>query len=489
LNSEINIVTTFHPQSNTVAYLKGWHNSLEFQGVNQFKYDQMNNDLTFHGPDYGLGIESILPTQVAKILSNRIYMFKAERANLSQSEIASHAHLKSDASNLAGVINYLRSSNETATTRYNEYITEIFPSIKQVTAPSIGENKAEIKIWTEDLDLEREDLAISLADSGTGVGQVLAIIFVIVTSKSPRTIIIDEPQSFLHPGAIRKLIEILKQHPQHQYILTTHSPTVITACNPQTILLVKKEGSESTIEPIDVTETTNQRYFLSEIGASLSDVFGADNILWVEGPTEEESFRLIVSGILKRPLMGTAILKVTSTGDFDGKHSDKVIDIYNRLSTGRGLIPPAIGFIFDREKRTQQQIDDLTRQSKGAVQYLSRRMYENYLLNPSAIAGLISGLENFREQPVTVEEIEQYLKNEFNKLSGNQEERLKIIDGAKVLDMMFNELSETRHNYEDYKVKYGVTLTEWLIKNSPEDLQEVAELLKTVLDKNKENPN
>jgi predicted ATPase len=45
---------------------------------------------------------------------------------------------------------------------------------------------------------------------------VLAILYVVMTSNHPQTIIIDEPQSFLHPGAVKKLIEVLKQYPQHQ---------------------------------------------------------------------------------------------------------------------------------------------------------------------------------------------------------------------------------------------------------------------------------
>jgi predicted ATP-dependent endonuclease of OLD family len=77
--------------------------------------------------------------------------------------------------------------------------------------------------------------------------QVLAILYVVLEEKEPRTIIIDEPQSFLHPGAIRKLFDILKgkDHAQHQYIVTTHSPTVITSASPATLLLVRKTEAEN----------------------------------------------------------------------------------------------------------------------------------------------------------------------------------------------------------------------------------------------------
>ena len=64
---------------------------------------------------------------------------------------------------------------------------------------------------------DREDLTVPLSEAGTGVGQVLSILTVVLEADHPTLILLDEPQSFLHPGAIRKLIEILKRYPRHQY--------------------------------------------------------------------------------------------------------------------------------------------------------------------------------------------------------------------------------------------------------------------------------
>jgi hypothetical protein len=55
-----------------------------------------------------------------------------------------------------------------------------------------------------------------------------------------------------------------------------------------------------------------------------------------------------------------------------------------RLSTGSALIPPAIAFVFDREGRSNKEIEDAER--LGGVHFLHRRAFENYLLNPDAIA-------------------------------------------------------------------------------------------------------
>ena len=438
-------------------------------------------------PTYGL--------QLARILRNRIYIFRAERLNISQSLFGTQTVLEPNASNLAEVLHNLQSSNPTRFRRFNQHVSTIFPEIKGITVPS-GPSNSEVRIlvWSIDPDTERSDLAIPLSESGTGIGQVLAILYVVLTTEYPRTIIIDEPQSFLNPGAVRKLIEILKQYSQHQFIITTHSPEVVSVVKPQTLFLLRKVEAETMIEQLDIAEAQNQRLLLSEVGARLSDVFGADNILWVEGATEEFCFPLIVEKVLQRPLLGTKIIGVTQTGDFEGKHSDLILQIYDRLTKGSGLIPPAIGFIFDREGRSKQDQDDLIRRSQGKVVFLPRRMYENYLLNSHAIASVVSQIEGFRDSPVTPEEVEHWLHcNRIDKkyYDSNicESERtgegwMRDVHGAKLLETIFKEFSELRFEYD--KVKYGVSITEWILENTPTDLTEVANVIASKLETHQE---
>jgi hypothetical protein len=68
---------------------------------------------------------------------------------------------------------------------------------------------------------------------------------------------------------------------------------------------------------------------------SLSDVFGADSILWVEGPTEEQCFPLILSKVAPKLLTGTKIVSIKNTGDLLRKKvhfADVMFDLYKRIS-------------------------------------------------------------------------------------------------------------------------------------------------------------
>jgi hypothetical protein len=390
-----------------------------------------------------------LATHAAGVLANRVYYFKAERLNVGETNAAYSQELAPDASNLAQCLHTLQ-GNPARFQRLNALVGEIFSEVRQITVPLTPQGLVRILVWSIDPLSEREDLAVPLSESGTGIGQDLAILYVVLTAERSKTMIIDEPQSFLHPGAVRKLIEILKHYERtrHQYVITTHSPTVITATEPDTLLAVRKEGAESVVEQIDASETRNQDLLLREVGARLSDVFGADDILWVEGPTEEACYPLILERVARRPLLGTKILGVVQTGDFESKHSDTILEIYRRLSEGRGLLPPAIGFIFDREDRHKEARKDLERRSGGKVVFTNRRMYENYLLNPCAIAAVASETEGFSEGgDVEPEEINQWLEQHrwdsryfdarVEENSQTEESWLSDVHGAKVLDDIF----------------------------------------------------
>jgi predicted ATPase len=159
---------------------------------------------------------------VASILRSRIYRFDAQRGGSGSCQVGSNPILHPTANNLPEVLSILQ-GNTPLIQEFNDLVHRIFPSVFRVSVRPLVNNVVEILVWTDALQSKRIDLAIPLSESGTGVGQVLSLLYVVLTAKYSQTIIIDEPSSFLHPGAARKLIEILKEFPQHQYIIATHS--------------------------------------------------------------------------------------------------------------------------------------------------------------------------------------------------------------------------------------------------------------------------
>jgi energy-coupling factor transporter ATP-binding protein EcfA2 len=327
---------------------------------------------------------------------------------------------------------------------------------------------------------KRVDLAIELKDSGSGVGQILAMLYVVVTSERPRVILIDEPQSFLHPGAIRKLFEIFAQYKRHQYILSTHSPAGLNITADANYLLVQRGQDQSTVTQLDAHNQAGISVFLSEIGSRPSDVFGSDAILWVEGKTEERCFPLLVREVAGSTLGGTQILGIVNTGDLEGDLAERVFEIYQRLSASPSILPTKAHFLFDREGRTKQQCDDVVRRGGGLVRLLPRRMYENYLLEPSAISELINAFDPDRPQKTGPEEVLAWISSkgcgaeyfaDKKEVAFNDPQWIEVVDGAKLLKALVYEITDSRLRYD--KVAHGELLTRYLVRNPTQALREL----------------
>ncbi|MBD2513773.1 AAA family ATPase [Nostoc sp. FACHB-973] len=467
----------------------------------QLKYDsnkQINLDINHSGFEdddgtynyYEADINGSIGFKIINHFVKKIYRFKAERLIIGSCSFQNNSELKSDMSNLAEVLSILQGINPERFRRFNDYVSSVLPQIKGVSVRHQDDSIVEIMIWTIDPKSERDDLSFPLASCGTGVSQVLVILCILITSQEPRTIIIDEPQSFLHPGAAKKLIETLKQFPQHQYFIATHSPEIIASANPSTIIKLQYQDCETTTSVINTKDIESQNEILAELGVRLSDVFGADNILWVEGQTEEKCFPLVLEKVASIPLMGIKILSVNSTDALlDGKRSDLVFDIYKKLTTGATLFPPAIGFIFDRENKTEAKIQEL---EKRGANFLRLPMYENYLLDPEPISMVINEEARWLETPISITQVQEYLdkikQEKSYLLPGVKREQvsdnnwLYKIHGAKILESMFQELCENKLEFR--KTKHSYKLTEWLVENKPDFLSELAEELGNYLKKN-----
>jgi predicted ATPase len=416
-----------------------------------------------------------------------VYLFRAERFNLARRPFGASDILLPDASNLPEVLNTLQ-GHRSRFARFIDLVKSVLPQIKDVTvrpAASAGQH-VEIRVWTSDLD--RVDLAKPLDACGTGIGQVLAILYVAVNSPHPGVILIDEPQSFLHPGAARKLIQILRDYPEHQYFCSTHSAAIVSSAEPETITVTRLSSEDRTeVIQVDPNERGTLETCLAEVGARLSDVFGADRILWVEGRTEETCFPIILGQLAGRRLMGTVIVGLRSTGELEGGDAERILDIYSRLSNARSLMPPTIGFVFDQDGRTAEQRKNILRRTGPNVKFLPRRMYENYLLIPDSISAVLSALDVERTDGHSREEVQAILDSETNKSENFRplntpsavENWRNTINGAKVLAAIFGTLSEHRARYD--KVRDGEALTKHIIVTSPEELLELSQFLAELL--------
>jgi predicted ATPase len=419
-------------------------------------------------------------------LKARTYLFKPERYNLGESAFGGSEVLTPDARNLAEVLNSLQ-GNHARFDKFNNLISRILPQVKRVSVRSMG--GFEVLVWSEPHQGERVDLAMPLSKCGTGVGQVLSIIYILVTSDFPRVILIDEPNSFLHPGASRALMELLKEFSQHQFIISTHSTEIITGSDPSSLHVLRTSDADdntrfsSIVERIDKEDAKELRYVLEEVGVRLSDVFGSDRILWVEGPTEQVCFPLIVRKILKKSLGRDAIIAVKSTSDFDKKIIRIAVDVHEQIARSGALIPTTVGFIFDSERLKEDEIKKIEERSNKKVNLLPRRCFENYLIHCEALAYSLNETPTFKSNKKTAKDIKDWIDNhgqqpafEAPNHSPFSQEWIKKVNAPRMFSELWSSLSGAKEEY--VKTKNSVEIATWLVENDPNQLTEVADMLR-----------
>jgi hypothetical protein len=343
------------------------------------------------------------------------------------------------------------------------------PLVKHVSVKPISQDENEIFVWSVGEHTERDDLAVPLSECGTGIGQVLAILYVVMQS-SGDIIVVDEPNSFLHPRATRELINIFRSDVSHQYIISTHSAEVISASKPERLFVLSFVDEVSKIKELNADDVTAARQVLDEIGARLSDVFGVDQVIWVEGSTEVECFPLLLAAANRRLVTGTTIASLRSTGDLEGKHADALADIYRNLSAANSLLPRNSGIVMDGDKRGNSRMKIVEKAFGKAAFFLSRRTYENYLLHEGAICALLNELPYFKGGATTAEAVQTAISTLGNnakfgakKFKIGSREWLEAVDAPNLLDELFQSLSANTEIFR--KVSHSTALTRWILAN------------------------
>lgn len=412
-------------------------------------------------------------------VERRVYRFQAQRLPSTRSAPDNKSLLAPDASNLVSVLDNL-ASNPFAFKRFTDHVIDILPNIRGISTTPSESGTKQIIVWPviEDPESERSDLAVPLEACGSGVAQILAIVYVVVNSPIPLILLVDEPNSFLHPAAVRELIALFRQYNKHQYIIATHSAEVIAQSMPANVMLVTEKHLRSSVHQLSLEEVSETRLLLSELGAKLSDVFGSDAILWTEGKTEEECFPLIAErqGF---ELRGKKVLSLVSTGDLDGKHPKLIAEIYSRLSAGSALAPPTLSIVLDREGRSVADMEALAKLSSKIIRFLPRRLFENYLLVPDAIRDVL--VTELRDD-VALEVVTKWLGEA--RASGTfvgkdaDGDYDQIVHGANLLSALFSELSNQRLEYR--KVRHGRMLTEIILERKPQQFDELKQVLEVL---------
>jgi hypothetical protein len=413
-------------------------------------------------------------------ISPKIYMFSSERSVQPTSSHHPNTDLLPNISNLAYCINHLQSSDKDLFEELNFLLHRVFPTIHWVGAPPNAYQQFELKVHTNPSALKRGDLAIPIHRVGTGVGNALAMLYVALTAQTQRFILLEEPNSFLHPRALRELLAILAEKGnKHQFFITTHSSDVLRTINASTVTLLEHDGQQTTIKQTTGSKLHELRAGLIDLGIRLTDLHGCDEVIWVEGETEEAIFPKLLRHYFPEKAQGIAVLPLHSTGDFESKKikTKKVAEIYKRLSNSTFLAPPMVAITLDREARSDAEVQHIKEECGGIVHFLPKTMLEDYLLDADAIAAVLSRISNAEVSTAQVEEALVKTQNETSCRLEPMRPNAAALHGAKVLNSVFQAFATSEYQ----KTKHGPELVQWLLEKKPGHFDELRDWFKEFL--------
>lgn len=153
-------------------------------------------------------------------------------------QLTSQMNLSAGGNELAPFLQTLQSNDRRAFGQIESFVTTVFDQFEYVNARSV-KNQVQLTLSVRGTSLE-----VPLERCGTGVEQLLTLATQIVTSDPGTIILLDEPHSFLHPDAERKLMHFLEENKDKQFVIATHSAVMMKAV---TLTVAAKNGFKGSV--------------------------------------------------------------------------------------------------------------------------------------------------------------------------------------------------------------------------------------------------
>ncbi|WP_331296182.1 ATP-dependent nuclease [Methylobacterium hispanicum] len=470
---------------------------VDFQPVNRPSHNLYSDDVPsifarvgFSEDDVfisGTAVTDNLIEFVRQMWKDGVFYFTAQRYGIGRYKYGREDVLNSDASNLAGYLAVLQGERSSIFARLIGHVREIFSNVGNLSVTTTPDG-FDIRVWPTEESLN-PILSFSLEESGTGVAQVVAILAVIMTTEQA-VIVIDEISSFLHPRAAKSLLRIMSTiYSNNQYIISTHSHDVISHSSVSTMHIVKKFGYCSQVKSVLYRDIHALREIGEELGISMTDVFAANKIVWVEGQTEEACFPFILEKALGRNYpQGLIFSAVIATGDFGPRKRDRevVIGIYKKLTSEVLPLSNLSAFSFDREKISQEDAKNIETENKGLL-FLPARHYECFLINVSAIHALI--VSECPEIEIDIDLVDRELRTRARdpKYDASKEWNgdfceglwFRKVNAAKLIGDSISTITQARLEFD--KVRHSLFLTKFIFENIQEKNYVATELKNYIL--------
>jgi hypothetical protein len=378
----------------------------------------------------------------SRLLTSVVYV-GPRRASNPRVELGEAGEMSPDGTNLTSVLADLYINHRrTVYPRVEDLIRSAFPEIVHVDVHVTRGTPALAEIYIVYPGEPPDE--VPLEHCGTGIEQLLILGTAILGSPHRvRTFLIDEPHAFLHPQAERSLLGLIRQHPEHQFIVATHSPIFLRTTQLHRVRLLRREAPGTVIRSFG----EEAGMLLIELGMTADDAWSGDAILWVEGQTEVEIYSVL--GENQPDLLGG--VRVKSMPDsmraarLRAREIDRVVTLVRSVSEALRPFGVRTLFLFDPDEVSEARKRALLEGTAGSAMFQPCREVENLLLDASCISAVLNrrgealGLSAVSEEAVSrhLEELMGELTNPQLYPPGTSAPDAATVRGSRVLTRLF----------------------------------------------------
>lgn len=262
--------------------------------------------------------------------------------------------------------------------------------VKELIAPSrgfIGDSTPPIQLM-----IEADRFTSEIGYMGSGLQMWLQIIWFICKSAESETVILDEPDVYMHPDLQRSLVKIVKNRFK-QVIIASHSVEILSEVNPENVLMIDK--SKQTMKfSSDIISVQNT---LEDLGSSqnitLLRIANSKKCIFVENSSDLKILNKIYEKCY--PENNDSLLTLPFVELKGASNLPQAFGL-SKLFAGETKGSIQVKCILDRDYFPQTWLDKKIFEAKDAdlnLKFWNKKEIENYFLIPKVLFS-ISGMEN-----------------------------------------------------------------------------------------------